>query len=148
VRVVASFGAGFLLAVLWFDLMFDVQVRGRGAIVPAEVLGSIARYYRRVTTTSRPMSGLVAAVMALTVGALVGEVVQGDTARWVSVASLALTAAAVGLAAAHTVRMAVRLGAQTDDPERQSELARSIYREHLLCLVAITATVVLQVLFA
>ena len=35
-------GAGFLLAVLWFDLMFDVQVRGHdGAVLPDEVLASI-----------------------------------------------------------------------------------------------------------
>src|SRR5438094_4323905 len=54
--------AGFLLAVLWFDLMFDVQVlgRGRGADpLPEEVLASIAAYYRRVTTQARPMNYLV-----------------------------------------------------------------------------------------
>jgi hypothetical protein len=43
VRPLASSGAGFLLAVLWLDLMFDAQVRGfaRGD-VPAEVRASIA----------------------------------------------------------------------------------------------------------
>ena len=36
---VAAAGAGFLLAVLWFDLMFDVQVRGHdGAELPEDVL--------------------------------------------------------------------------------------------------------------
>ena len=34
-------GAGFLLAVLWFDLMFDVQVRGEGEVVSEEVLASM-----------------------------------------------------------------------------------------------------------
>jgi hypothetical protein len=34
-EVLTAAGAGFLLAVLWFDLMFDVQVRGRGE--PADV---------------------------------------------------------------------------------------------------------------
>ena len=44
-------GAGFLLAVLWFDLMFDVQAaRQPGGDLPEEVLASIAGYYRRVTT--------------------------------------------------------------------------------------------------
>src|SRR5260370_980869 len=57
-------GAGFLLAVLWFDLMFDVQVAGHvGAVLPDPVLGSIAAYYRRVTTEARPMNRLVAAAM-------------------------------------------------------------------------------------
>lgn len=44
-------GAGFLLAVLWFDLMFDVQTRKHaGERLPPEVLASITSYYRRVTT--------------------------------------------------------------------------------------------------
>ena len=53
--------AGFLVAVLWFDLMFDVQVlrhRHHG-VLPEPVLVSIAGYYRRVTTTASPMGRLV-----------------------------------------------------------------------------------------
>jgi hypothetical protein len=43
-------GLSFLLAVLWFDLMFDVQTLGHnGEILPPEVLSSISTYYRRVT---------------------------------------------------------------------------------------------------
>ena len=54
-------GAGFLLAVLRFDLMFDVQVLGRRADdVPEAAIASIAAYYRRVTTAARPMNLLVA----------------------------------------------------------------------------------------
>src|SRR5262249_38682417 len=82
VRVVASAGAGFLLAVLWFDLMFDVQVRGHGSQLPSEVLDSISAYYRRVTTTAHPMSRLVAAAMLVTLGALIGEVALGSAALW------------------------------------------------------------------
>ena len=45
-RIAAAAGSGFLLAVLWFDLMFDVQVRGhRGGTVPGPVRESIAAYY-------------------------------------------------------------------------------------------------------
>jgi hypothetical protein len=144
VRVVASFGAGFLLAVLWFDLMFDVQVRKQGAQLPADVRDSIAAYYRRVTTTSHPMSRLVAAVMLLTLAALIGEVALGAGPRWAATVSLILVALAVGVAAARTVRSAVRLGAQTDSPEHQSALAHSIYRDHVFCFGAIAATVTLQ----
>ncbi len=47
----AATGAGFLTAVLWFDLMFDVQTRQhRGDVLPGDVLASIGAYYRRVTT--------------------------------------------------------------------------------------------------
>ena len=50
-------GAGFLLAVLWFDLMHDVQVlRLPAGEDPSAALTSIARYYRRVTTDARPMN--------------------------------------------------------------------------------------------
>src|SRR5689334_11264258 len=53
-------GAGFLLAVLWFDLMFDVQTRrhAHDAVLPPQVLGSISAYYRRVTTEAYPMNRL------------------------------------------------------------------------------------------
>ena len=63
----AAAGTAFLLAVLWFDLMFDVQTRKYpdGALSP-EVLTSISAYYRRVTTDAYPMNRLVALVMVLT----------------------------------------------------------------------------------
>jgi hypothetical protein len=144
-RVVASVGAGFLLAVLWFDLMFDTQVRRRGGDLPEDVRDSIAAYYRRVTTTSHPMSRLVAAVMLLTLGALIGEVALGTTSRWAAIPSLALVGIAVGIAAGRTVRSAVRLGTQIDGPHGQSTLARAIYRDHVLCFVAIGTTVILQI---
>ena len=62
--------------------------------------------------------------------------------------SLALTAAAILLAAVHTVPSAVRLGARSDSTERQSRLARSILRDHLLCFTAVAAVLVIQLGFA
>ncbi len=141
-------GAGFLLAVLWFDLMFDIQVRGHAAAdIPAEVLTSIAAYYRRVTTTARPMNRLVGLAMIATIVAIVLQVVQDDAPTWLSVASLVLVAAPVGLAAAHTVPAAVRLGAETDPPDRRARLARAIWRDHLLCFSGIASLLVLQLVF-
>jgi hypothetical protein len=138
-------GAGFLLAVLWFDLMFDVQVIGhRERELPQQTLASIAAYYRRVTTAARPMNRLIAAVMLGTVAAIIVEITAGHQARWVAWASLALAAGAIGLAGAHTVPSAVRLGEQRDPAARQSQLARSILREHLLCALAILTLLVLQ----
>ena len=60
--------AGFLLAVLWMDLIFDVQVlahRHAGDELPEPVLASIAGYYHRATTTSRPMGRLIALIMVI-----------------------------------------------------------------------------------
>jgi len=138
-------GAGFLVAVLWFDLMFDVQVlpHRRGEI-PSPVLASIAGYYRRVTTAARPMNRLIAAVMVGTLAAIVAQLATGDTPVPVGVASLVLAAGPIGLAAAHTVPRAVRIGANADPPAAQSRLARSICRDHLLCLAGIAALLGLQ----
>src|SRR6202171_4312677 len=122
-------GSGFLLAVLWFDLMFDVQVLGhRARELPEEVLASIAGYYRRVTTAARPMNRLIAAVMLATLAAIIYELISWDAGRWVGWASIALAAAPILLAGLHTVPSAVRLGTRADDPARQSGLARTIWR--------------------
>ena len=138
-------GAGFLLAVLWFDLMFDVQVaRRRGPELPEEVLASIAGYYRRVTTAARPMNRLIAGVMLATLAAIVIQLAQDDAPVWVSVTSLVLAGSAITLAAALTVPSAVRLGRREDGTEAQSRLARAIFRDHVLCAVALTALLTVQ----
>ena len=104
---VITAAAGFLIAVLWFDLMFDVQVvRHRGAAeVPEDVLDSISAYYRRVTTTASPMGRLVALVMVALFVALVMQAVQ-------------------------------------------SELARSIFRDHIVCLLGMTTVLAAQLISA
>ena len=141
----AATGAGFLTAVLWFDLMFDVQTRKhRGDVLPSPVLASIVAYYRRVTTEATPMNRLISVVMLATLAALIAEVVAGDTPRLISGASLVFAAVAIGLAAARTVRNAVRLGGAQDPPALQTQLARRIYRDHLTCLTAMVAVAVLQ----
>ena len=144
---VVTAGTGFLLAVLWFDLMFDVQVRGRRDPAP-EALASIAAYYRRVTREARPMNRLVALMMLVTIGALVAQVAEGDAPRWASIASLALTMSAVGLAAGHTFANAGRLAAERGPYEEQVRLARLMLRDHVLCLGAIVTVLALQLAFA
>jgi hypothetical protein len=142
-HTVIAAGAGFLAAVLWFDLMFDVQARRAGA-VPAQVLASIAAYYRRVTIEARPMSQLIAAVMLVVLGASIVEVVRGRDAWWVVWPSLGAAGLAIGLALSRTVPNAVRLGRAQDPVEIQSRLARSILRDHQLCLAAIAVVLGLQ----
>ena len=138
-------GAAFLLAVLWFDLMFDVQVAGhRADAVPEHVLASIAGYYRRVTTAASPMNRLVAAVMVGTLGSIIAQLARADRPHWLGWVSLGLAGAPIVLAAVHTVPGAVRLGSRVDPIERQSELAHSILRDHVLCAIAILGLLVLQ----
>jgi hypothetical protein len=140
-------GAGFLLAVLWFDLMFDVQAlryRRSADDLPGEVVASTAAYYRRVTTDARPMNMLVAATMVATIAAVVAQLAGGDAPDWVGWLSLGLVLTAVSIAAGHTVPAARRLGARRDTPAVQSRLARSILRDHLICSAAISAILVVQ----
>jgi hypothetical protein len=149
VRAFITAGGGFLLAVLWFDLMFDVQVRGRREReLPEDALGSIASYYRRVTTAARPMNRLLAVVMLATLVAIVVQLARGDQPAWISWTSLALAAGPILPATVHTVPSAVRLAARTDQVEEQSRLARSIFRDHLLSAASITALLVVQLGFA
>ena len=144
-NALAAGGGGFLLAVLWFDLMFDVQTFvHHEPQLPEEVLASIASYYRRVTTAARPMNRLIALAMLTTLVALVLEIVDHDGPLWVCWASLAIAIAPIGLAAMRTVPSAVRLGTRRDSAQRQSEIARSICRQHIFCATAIAALLVLQ----
>ena len=131
-RTFAAAGAGFLLAVLWFDLMFDVQSRKHASDpLPTEILASISAYYRRVTTDAYPMNRLVAVVMLLTIAAIVAELVEGVHPWWIGWVSLALAGSGVVPTLTRTVPNARRLGRALDTPEIQSTLARAICRDHL-----------------
>jgi hypothetical protein len=141
---------GFLLAVLWMDLMFDVQVlryRDTAGELPEEILSSIAAYYRRVTTQARPMNYAVSGMMVVLVTALLGQVIGGNQQRWVGLASLPFCGAPILLAGLRVVPNAVRLGARVDSAAEQSRLARAICSDHLFCIGSIVVFVALQ-LFA
>lgn len=162
-RVLAACG-GFLFAVLWFDLMFDVQVLSHpsSAVLPESVLASIAAYYRRVTTDAFPMNRLIAVVMLVAIGGAAWQLlrlgpvppplrVRGRSIRrrWpggLAAAGLLLALLPIGLAFMRVFPNAVRLGARTDSIEVQSALARAICHDHLFCAAAIFLFVVVQVL--
>jgi hypothetical protein len=136
-------GAGFLLAVLWFDLMFDMQLLRGEASAAVE---SIARYYRRVTTEARPMNRLIALVMVGTLAALIVEIAGDDVSSTAAIASLVLAAMPIGLAGSRTVPRAIRLGAQTDTAADQLAAAHLILREHVFCFACIAALLGVQLL--
>jgi len=146
-HVFAAAGAAFLLAVLWFDLMFDVQVRRHaGDPLPADVLTSISAYYRRVTTEAYPMNRLVALVMVLTLVAIVAEIVEDSAPWWIGWGSLVIAGSGFGPTLTRTVPNARRLGNAKDTPEEQSRLARSIYRAHLLSFARMSLVLGLQLI--
>ncbi len=129
--------------------MFDVQVRRhRERVLPEDVLASIAGYYRRVTREARRMNKLVAAVMAATLTAIVVQIVKGDDPAWVGWVSLVLALTGIAIAVTHTFAAGARLGARRDPPEEQGRIARSICRDHLICLPLIAAVLAIQLGFA
>jgi hypothetical protein len=128
------------------DLMFDVQVfghRSAGAELPEPVLASIAAYYHRATTTSRPMGRLIALVMLILLGALGFQATRGQDPGWLLVISAGLAGVPTMLALTQTVPDAVQLGHRTDSLSEQSHLARSVRRDHLVCAGCMLAFLVL-----
>jgi hypothetical protein len=137
---------GFLCAVLWFDLMFDVQAVGLpGAILPEEVLASIAAYYHRVTTAAHPMGNLVGLVMIFTVVGVALQLRDRTVPRSVRYGALIASSLPVALAILWIVPDAVRLGLRADSIEVQSRLAHSILRGHIVCLASILAFCAIQI---
>lgn len=136
--------AGFLLAVLWMDLIFDSQIGRRSREPDEAVLASISAYYRRATTTSRPMSALIALVMVTLLVTLAYTALEGSTSGWVTALSALLAGGPILLAWARTVPAAVRLGGRADPPDVQARLARAIRRDHLICSAGIFAFLVLR----
>jgi len=129
------------------DLIFDSQVlphRGGGEL-PEPVLDSISRYYHRATTTSRPMSYLIALVMVILLGGMAFRAVHGPDPGWLLVVLGTLAGVPIVLAMTRTVPNAVALGNRAGTPAEQSRLARAICRDHIVCLVLMSAFLALWV---
>jgi hypothetical protein len=150
VRLIGAACGGFLMAVLWMDLIFDSQVlRYRGVDeLPETVLASIGDYYRRATTTSRPMSYLIAVVMAILLGTLTFRAISGDAPGWLLASSTVLAGLPILLALTRTLPNAVALGKRAGTPAEQSRLGRAIFRDHVLCLASMSAFLVLWIVAA
>ena len=143
----AAAGVGFLLAVLWFDLMFDVQTRESTAnSLPPDILASISAYYRRVTTEAYPMNRLVALVMLLTLAVIVAAIVRGIYAWWIAWGSLLLARSGFVPTIIRTIPNARRLGAATDTPEEQTGLARVVCRDHMFIFARMSVVLILQLI--
>jgi hypothetical protein len=122
------------------DLIFDSQAlrHRRADELPEPVIASIAGYYHRATTTSRPMSLLIALVMVILLAALGFHALRGDDPGLV-VASAVLAGVPIVLAMVRTVPNAVRLGNRIGTSAEQSLLARSICRDHVSCMASMSA---------
>jgi hypothetical protein len=144
-RALSLVVGGFLAAVLWLDLMFDVQVAGQtGGTLNDASLASMAGYYQRIVVDASPMGRMVGLVMLVgwvSVGLQLKRRELEGVLGWITATALL---APTLLAMVRIVPNAARLGARADSIEVQSALARSIYVEHLACLGAIALFIALQ----
>lgn len=141
-RTLLACGGGFLLGVLWMDLMFDVQALG--APSPA-ALQSVAAYYARATTGAWPMGHLILAVMLGTLALTFDWLARDRETRRTPVFALVLLFAPIALGLFRVVRNAERLGAQVDSPAIQWALARSICLDHAACFLLVAGFVAVVV---
>jgi hypothetical protein len=133
---------GFLLGVLWMDLLFDVQIVGGD---PQTAVASIVAYYRRVTTQAYPMNRLIAAIMLVTVGATIVALLRRRFSPRLGLPALGLAAVPIGMAILRVFPNAVRLGSGVDPLDTQLALARAICFDHLLCLGLLAGFVALMI---
>lgn len=142
---VVAAGAAFLFAVLWFDLMFDVQTRRYpSGTLPPEILSATSSYYRRVTVEGAPMMYLPVAVMVLVLAAIVLELVNAAVTPWVGWVSLVLAAWSVVSVAFVAVPRAQRIGRAQEPAEILSDLARTVFRLHALAAICWVVVIGLQ----
>lgn len=137
---------GFLLAVLWMDLMFDALAlqSPRGTTLSEEALAKIAAYYRRVTTEARPMSLLIAVVMLATVLGTTYQLVWGAAALLWRAAALLLCVTPIALARRRVFPNAARLGTRAEPRTVEDALAREIAWAHVACFAAMLGFVAIQ----
>lgn len=133
---------GFLLAVLWMDLKFDLlllpHIRA-GEPASQETLNSIAAYYHRALAAERSTFMLIVMMMFVGLVACVWQVIRTKTVpRWMRAALLLLYAPPVVLAVLRIVPIAGRLALQEADIDTQGALAKEVLFAHTYCFISMS----------
>jgi hypothetical protein len=138
---------GFMLAILYIDLMFDVMTvphRGSGTTLPEDVIDPIVHYYRRVTQNPY----VLLFVMLTTAAALVLQIVYRLTPRWAAYTSLAVLGLAIVAGFVRVIPAARRLASGKEPAMVQTRLAHGLFTAHILLLGCIIALAVIQLIGA
>jgi hypothetical protein len=134
---------GFMLAILYIDLMFDVMSvphRRSGTTLPKNVLEPITHYYRRVTQNPY----VLMFVMMTTTISLVVQIVYGLTLQWAAYSSLAAMGLAMVAGIVKVVPAARRLASGREPPDVQTRLIHGVFTAHVLLLACILVLAVIQ----
>lgn len=134
---------GFMLAVLYIDLMFDVSAvpyRRTNAPIPGEVVESIASYYRRITQNPY----VLMFVMLTATACIVAEIAYDLVPRWVGYSSLVFMAIVVLAGGARVIPMAQRLASGKDAEDKRTRLVHSMLPGHIVLLISILLLALVQ----
>jgi len=129
-------GIGFLLAVLWIDLVFDAMVmpyHDKNEPLPEKVLGTMSSFYHHIAFNPIPLF----VVMLIMLGILILQLVQHSIPVLLGWLSLVLFLIPTGYAALQIIPVANRLGSRKDTHAKQSELARSLFTMHLFSFILV-----------
>ena len=134
---------GFMIAVLYIDLMFDVSAvpyRHTKAALPKAVLEPIIHYYGRITQNPY----LLMFVMLTATVCLVAETVYDLAPRWVAYSSLFLMGLSMMLGSLKVIPTAQRLGSGNDPEDRQTGLIHSMFPFHVVLLINVLLLAAIQ----
>jgi hypothetical protein len=134
---------GFMIAVLYMDLVFDISAlphRGAKGPLPPHVLEPIATYYRYITRNPY----LLMFVMVTTLTCVIAQILYGVVPRWAGYSSLFLIVLAMAAGTIKVIPTAQRLATGKDSVEQQTRMVRSIFPFHILLLISILLLAVVQ----
>jgi hypothetical protein len=143
--IIPLFGCiGFMLAVLYIDLMFDVSAvpyRRAKTALPKEVLDPITHYYGRITQNPY----VLMLVMLTTIICIGAEIVFGLAPRWVGYSSLFLMGLSILASVLKVIPTAQRLGSGKDPEVVRTRMVHSMLPFHVVLLVSIVLLAAVQV---
>jgi hypothetical protein len=135
---------GFLFAVLYIDLTFDVSAvayRRSKTALPNEVLDPITHYYGRITRNPY----VLVVVMLTTIICIGAEIVYGLAPQWVGYSSLLLMGVSILASTLKVIPTAQRIGSGKDLAELRTPLIHSMMPFHVLLLIDIFLLAAVQV---
>jgi hypothetical protein len=135
---------GFMLAVLYIDLVYDLSAlpyRKTKANLPKDVLDPILLYYGIIT--KRPW--LLMIVMFTTTICIVVEIAYKLVPQWVGYPSIVLFGMLMLVGMLRVIPMAQRLASGKENEEKQTRLVHSLFPYHIAFLIVVLSLAFLHV---
>ncbi len=139
------FCLGFMFAVLYIDMVFDVSARGHrhtGKPLPPDVLEPIVTYYRYITKNPFLLIGILTTALA----SIIAEIRYALVPAWAGYASLALILLTMLTGVLKIIPQAQRLAAGKDSIEQQTTLVHGLLPFHTVMMVNVFLLIAVQLM--